>query len=67
LWLIDIGFEPEFGARPLKRVIQKQLVNKLAKQILIGEVSPENGVFIKAGKDGLEFSNLNQKVEQSSN
>jgi ATP-dependent Clp protease ATP-binding subunit ClpB len=63
-WLIDIGFEPEFGARPLKRVIQKQLVNKLAKKILLGEVSPEKGVLVKAGKDGIELSNLKSKAQE---
>lgn len=56
-WLIELGFEPEFGARPLKRVIQKQVVNKLAKKILTGEVNPENGIKISAENGELIFSN----------
>jgi ATP-dependent Clp protease ATP-binding subunit ClpB len=38
-WLADIGFDPQFGARPLKRVIQKEVVNELSKRILSGEVT----------------------------
>jgi ATP-dependent Clp protease ATP-binding subunit ClpB len=38
-WLADIGFDPQFGARPLKRVIQKEVVNELSKRILSGEVA----------------------------
>ncbi len=37
-WLAEEGFDPQFGARPLKRVIQKELVNVLSKRILSGEV-----------------------------
>lgn len=39
-WLADIGFDPQFGARPLKRVIQKEVVNELSKRILSGKVQP---------------------------
>ncbi len=39
-WLAETGYNPEFGARPLKRVIQKSVLNELSKQILLGQVEP---------------------------
>lgn len=41
--LADIGFDPEFGARPLKRLIQKHVLNELSKQMLANKVNQENG------------------------
>lgn len=41
-WLCDIGYDPIFGARPLKRAIQKNIEDKLAKLIISGELSSEN-------------------------
>ena len=38
-YLSEIGYDPQFGARPIKRVIQKQVLNKLSKDILGGKVS----------------------------
>ena len=49
--LTDLGYDPEFGARPLKRVIQKELVNELAKQVLGGAAGPGTAMVIDA-KDG---------------
>jgi ATP-dependent Clp protease ATP-binding subunit ClpB len=37
-WLAEVGFDPQFGARPVKRVIQKKVLNELSKQILAGKV-----------------------------
>jgi ATP-dependent Clp protease ATP-binding subunit ClpB len=37
-WLAQLGFDPQFGARPVKRVIQKRVLNELSKQILAGKV-----------------------------
>lgn len=39
-WLAELGYDPQFGARPLKRVIQKKVLNELSKRILSGEVKP---------------------------
>ncbi len=52
-WLADEGFDPVFGARPLKRVIQNHLQNPLAEMILAGEVMDGAAVKISAGADGL--------------
>ncbi len=42
--LAQEGYDPQFGARPLKRVIQKELINELSKKILSGEVSNDSEI-----------------------
>jgi ATP-dependent Clp protease ATP-binding subunit ClpB len=43
-WLAQLGYDPQFGARPIKRVIQRNIVNELSKQILSGQVSPNETI-----------------------
>lgn len=43
-WVSEEGFNPEFGARPIKRVIQKKILNELSKQMLLGHVQPNSKV-----------------------
>ncbi|MBK8876382.1 MAG: ATP-dependent chaperone ClpB [Bacteroidetes bacterium] len=45
-WLSQLGFDPQFGARPLKRVIQKKILNELSKQILAGKVNRDDKITI---------------------
>ncbi len=52
-WLADTGYDPVYGARPLKRVIQRSLQDPLASMILEGEVSDGDTVKVSAGKRGL--------------
>ncbi|KGM46571.1 ATP-dependent chaperone ClpB [Pseudooceanicola atlanticus] len=52
-WLADEGYDPVFGARPLKRVIQKAVQDPLAEALLSGEVKDGDTVPISAGPDGL--------------
>ena len=52
-WLADEGYDPVFGARPLKRVIQKAIQDPLAEALLGGEVKDGDTVPISAGADGL--------------
>jgi ATP-dependent Clp protease ATP-binding subunit ClpB len=52
-WLADEGYDPVFGARPLKRVIQRSLQDPLAEMILAGDVKDGETVTISAGADGL--------------
>jgi ATP-dependent Clp protease ATP-binding subunit ClpB len=52
-WLAEAGFDPAYGARPLKRVIQRQLQNSLATLILDGTIADGAKVNVSAGKDGL--------------
>jgi len=56
-WLAEIGFDPQYGARPLKRAIQKYLLNVLSKEILSGKISRESRVTIDANAAGLQFIN----------
>jgi ATP-dependent Clp protease ATP-binding subunit ClpB len=52
-WLARLGYDPMFGARPLKRVIQKQIVNPLSSKILAGEFGPEDTIEVALDKQGL--------------
>ncbi|MFN7051169.1 MAG: ATP-dependent chaperone ClpB, partial [Gemmobacter sp.] len=54
-WLADEGYDPVFGARPLKRVIQRHLQDPLAEMILSGDVLDGAVVTISAGPDGLRL------------
>ncbi len=49
------GYDPEFGARPVKRAIQQLLLNDLSKQILSGQVSRESEIVVDANGEGLSF------------
>ncbi|WP_422048320.1 ATP-dependent chaperone ClpB [Shimia sp.] len=52
-WLADEGYDPVFGARPLKRVIQRALQNPLAEALLAGDVKDGDTIPVSAGADGL--------------
>lgn len=54
-WLAENGYNTEFGARPLKRLIQQELENPLAMKLLSGDIKDNSTVEISAGKDGLEI------------
>ena len=56
-WIADAGYDPLYGARPVKRTIQRSIVNDLSKRILAGEVDRSKPIAIDAGADGLTFSN----------
>src|SRR6266446_3479091 len=55
-WLADKGWDPAYGARPLKRVIQKSIQDPLAELILSGHVKDGEKVIVSAGKQGLAFN-----------
>lgn len=56
-WLAQTGFDPIYGARPIKRTIQKYLVNKLSELIISGELTQERPLSVDANQEGLTFSN----------
>jgi ATP-dependent Clp protease ATP-binding subunit ClpB len=56
-YLVQKGFDPQFGARPLKRVIQRELVNPLSKAILGGTIQPDAVIWVESGTEGLVFKN----------
>jgi ATP-dependent Clp protease ATP-binding subunit ClpB len=55
-WLADKGYDPAYGARPLKRVIQKSLQDPLAELILSGKIKDGEKVKVSAGQQGLTFN-----------
>jgi ATP-dependent Clp protease ATP-binding subunit ClpB len=54
-WLVENGFDPQFGARPLKRALQRELINELAKHLLAGDYAKGDTVLIDADGAGLLF------------
>lgn len=54
-WIADKGYDPVYGARPLKRVIQKELVDPIARKLLAGEIEDGSVIAVSAGADGLEI------------
>ncbi|HPD65220.1 MAG TPA: ATP-dependent chaperone ClpB [Bacteroidia bacterium] len=59
--LVNLGYVPEFGARPLKRVIQKYVLNYLSKEILAGNVKKDSKIFLTANSENqLIFTNQQQ-------
>ncbi len=57
-WLADKGYDPAYGARPLKRVIQKALQDPLAEKILAGKIHDGEVVKVGGGPEGLIFGNV---------
>jgi ATP-dependent Clp protease ATP-binding subunit ClpB len=58
--LAKLGFDPQFGARPLKRVIQREILNTLSKEILSGKVNKDSQIFVDMKNDvEFEFENRN--------
>lgn len=65
-WLSQLGYDPQFGARPLKRVLQKKVLNELSKYILSGKVTKDSSIILKCNdKNELFFENTNSKIAVS--
>jgi ATP-dependent Clp protease ATP-binding subunit ClpB len=56
-FLAENGFDPQFGARPLKRLIQKEIVNPLSKKILAGEIDKSQPVLVDVFDNVVVFRN----------
>ncbi|MFW5822380.1 MAG: ATP-dependent chaperone ClpB, partial [Tangfeifania sp.] len=56
-WLAQAGYDPHFGARPVKRQLQKYVLNELSRKILAGQVDKAKPIEIDKGEDGLVFRN----------
>jgi len=63
-WLAERGYDPAYGARPLKRAMQKELQDPLAEKILMGEVLDGSTVKVTAGSDRLNFRSRPTIVEE---
>jgi len=57
-WLAERGYDPVYGARPLKRVIQKELVDVVARKLLAGELADGSVIQVTAGENGLEVGKV---------
>jgi ATP-dependent Clp protease ATP-binding subunit ClpB len=55
-YLAEHGYDPSYGARPLKRLIQRELETALGRKLLSGEIRDNTRVTVDAGARGLEFS-----------
>ena len=56
-WLAQLGFDPQFGARPVKRVMQKRVLNELSKQILAGKVQKDAKIVLDVFDKEFVFRN----------
>jgi ATP-dependent Clp protease ATP-binding subunit ClpB len=54
-WLAERGYDPIYGARPLRRVIQKELMDNIARKLLAGDIADGSVIEVKASADGLEI------------
>lgn len=69
-WLADVGFDPAYGARPLRRLVQKEIGDRLARKLLSGEVKDGQKVVVDVGEGGLvlrtpqEFRESEQQGQQ---
>jgi ATP-dependent Clp protease ATP-binding subunit ClpB len=59
-WLAQLGYDPQFGARPLKRVIQKRILNELSKQILAGKVDKDSKIKLDMFDNQFVFLNTTE-------
>jgi ATP-dependent Clp protease ATP-binding subunit ClpB len=59
-WLSQLGYDPQFGARPLKRVLQKKVINDLSKQILAGKINKDDTILLRLN-ERKEFDFINEK------
>jgi ATP-dependent Clp protease ATP-binding subunit ClpB len=58
-YLAEIGFDPQFGARPLKRVMQRKILNELSKEILAGKINKDAVVALQLDDDrNIQFINI---------
>jgi len=64
-YLSEKGYDPQFGARPVKRVIQREVLNKLSKEILSGSVTIDSIILLDSFNDELVFRNQSDLVEEN--
>ena len=54
-WLAQLSYDPQFGARPVKRIMQKQVLNELSKQLLSGNVDTSQTIVLDAFENNIVF------------
>ena len=63
-YLSEKGYDPQFGARPVKRVIQREVLNQLSKEILAGKITTESVILLDSFDDGLVFRNQDAVIDE---
>jgi ATP-dependent Clp protease ATP-binding subunit ClpB len=63
-YLAELGYDPDFGARPLKRTIQREVQDPLALKVVAGEAKEGDTVKVTKGLDGLQFEVISAEEEQ---
>ena len=64
-YLADKGYNPEYGARPVKRIIQKEVLNELSKEILSGKITTESIILLDSFGDKLVFRNQGNLIPEN--
>jgi ATP-dependent Clp protease ATP-binding subunit ClpB len=63
-WISQLGYDPQFGARPVKRVLQKHVLNELSKQILAGKVHKDSEIVLDAFDGQFVFRNTTKETQR---
>lgn len=63
-YLSEKGYDPQFGARPVKRIIQREVLNQLSKEILAGKITTDSIILLDSFDNQLVFRNQNDKTEK---
>jgi len=63
-YLVNVGFDPQFGARPLKRALQRYLLNPLSVKILGGEIMDDDTVIVDYKNNEIQFHVKRSKAEK---
>ena len=66
-YLAKKGFDPEYGARPVKRVIQRDILNELSKKLLAGEVHSDSTIVIDVDNGRIVFRNKQAEKQEAEN
>jgi ATP-dependent Clp protease ATP-binding subunit ClpB len=61
-WLAQLGYDPQFGARPVKRLFQRKVLNELSKQILSGSISREKVILLDMIENQMFFRNIEREM-----
>lgn len=62
-FISKIGFDPQFGARPIKRALQKEVLNSLSKEIIAGKVHAESIILVDSFNEDIVFRNLEEEAK----
>ena len=56
-FISELGYDPQFGARPIKRVLQRYVLNELSKQIIAETIDKSKAIIVDVAEEGLVFKN----------